>query len=155
MPVSYEDEVLAKYCRTRKAYLVEYSCGFLLLGLLGYSKLNGDYIAPGVTLLIGGTGLFSLLLAEYSRLITRYKITRSKITIVHGFIKRQKKNVYFHPLGFVPDLNVKQGRLQRILGYGSVFLRGTQGNVFEIRNVNNPSKVLDLIEDLIKKNKNE
>ena len=88
------------------------------------------------------------------RMITRYKVTDEKIIIIHGVIKQAKKNVYFHPLAFVPDLNIHQSRVQRFLGVGTVYLKAGGGdNTFEIKDVSNPNKVLSLIEKLIDDNK--
>ena len=86
-------------------------------------------------------------------MMTRYTILPNKLTIIKGIIKHDKKNVYFHPLGFVPDLNIKQTRIQRMLSYGTIYLKGEGGNTFTIKDISKPHKVLEMIEELIRKNR--
>jgi len=138
--------------KSRKAFLIEYGCAAFLLGLLGVTRLNSPLpqaIEYGV-LGLAGVALFS---AEISRLTTRYKIREDKMEIINGFIKQDKKNVYYHPLSFVPDLNIKQGRIGRILDYGSVYLKAGGETTFEIKDVNSPHEVLEMIENMIGQNR--
>ena len=139
--------------KTWKAYLIEYACASLLLILLAVLYLKGIHIPPLLGYMVGGIALVALVTAEYSRWFTRYLITDEKIVIVHGFIKQNTKNVHFIPLGFVPEINLKQGRLQRLLNYGTIFIHGTGESSFEVKEVDNPQEVLALIEMLIDKNR--
>lgn len=137
--------------KTRKAFLVEYGCGILLLGLLGFLSLKGLQFKPLFSKAVIGLALFSMLSAEYSRITNRYKITDNKITYIKGIIKQSKRHVYFAPLSFLPNINSKQSRLQRFLGYGTIIITGIpeEGVIsgsFEIRDINNPHKVLHLME---------
>ncbi len=75
-----------------------------------------------------------------------------KAIIVNGIIKQSKKNIYFHPLGFVPDINIKQNRIQRVLNYGTIYVQGGS-NPFEIKEIDHPLRVMDFLEELIEKNK--
>ena len=145
--------ILKTYRKTRKAYLTEYGCGAFLLTAVGVSFLNGVNFNAVFQYFVVGVSLFAVGTAEMSRMFTRYKITPEKITIIKGIIRQDKKNVYFHPLGFVPDLNVKQSRLQRILNYGTIFLKSGDTHTFEIKDVNSPHKILELIEKLVEDNK--
>lgn len=139
--------------KSRKAYFIEYSCGFILLLILLVIKLKGWNAPQTMIYYIGGIGIFAIGYAEFARSITRYKITESKIIIAHGFIKQDKKNVYYQPLGYVIDLNVKQKHLQRILNYGTVYLKAGGESSFEIKDVDRPQRVLELIEQLIEENR--
>ena len=147
-----EDHLLLSLRQTRRAFLVEYFCSFLLLGIGVAVYLHAVPIRQQYSYLIGALGLLSLISAESSILATRYKIYNTKFSIIHGLIKHQKKNVYFQPLAYVPDLNIHQSRVQRPLNYGTVFIK-TVGETFEIRNITHPQKVLVMIEELVKQNK--
>ncbi len=150
-----EEEVLKTLRKTRKAFALEYTCGVFLLGLLGYSLLKGLVINPTFVYFVLGLSLTSIGWAELNRMLLRYKITESKLTTIHGFLKQSKKNVYFQALAFVPDLNIKQSRMQRLLGYGTVYIKSGMDNTFEIRDIDNPVQVMELIEKLIDYNKNK
>ncbi len=150
-----EEEVLKLLRKTRKAFFMEYACGFFLLGLLGYSLFKGLVVHQMFIYFVLGLSLTSIGSAELNRLMLRYKITESKLTTIHGFLKQSKKNVYFQALAFVPDLNIKQSRMQRLLGYGTVYIKSGMENTFEIRDIDNPIQVMELIEKLIDYNKNK
>ena len=144
-------EVLRK---SRKAYIIEYSCTVILLFLLFTTYYKGIFLKSILQYFVVGLAATAFLSAELSRILTYYKITPKKVVIVKGIIKQNKKNVYFHPLGFVPDINVKQNRIQRILNYGTIYVKVSgQENSFEICDINRPQKIMNLIEDLISKNK--
>lgn len=147
------EEVLMNLWRSRKAYLIEYSCSFFLLLLLAIIWLREKELSALVAYLVSGIALISLVSAEYSRVLTGYKIMETKIVIRQGIIQRTKRNVHFVPLGFVPEINMKQSRLQRFLNFGTIFVHGTGENSFEIKDVNNPQRILSLIEELIEKNR--
>ncbi len=148
-----KDKVIKVFKKTRKAFLIEYSCTLLLLIFLAYFSLKGITIKPIISKLTYSLAILSLISAELSRIMIRYTILPNKLTIIKGIIKHDKKNVYFHPLGFVPDLNVKQTRIQRMLSYGTIYLKGEGGNTFTIKDVSKPHKVLEMIEELIRKNR--
>ncbi|PIN87705.1 hypothetical protein COV12_02370 [Candidatus Woesearchaeota archaeon CG10_big_fil_rev_8_21_14_0_10_32_24] len=140
--------------KTRKAFIVEYGCGFFLFLLLIIGALKGIQVKPVVFYFMGGLSLVSLGIAEFNLAMVRYKILPHKLVITSGIIKQKKKNVYFHPLGFVPDLNVKQGRLQRIFNIGTVYLMSGSENAFELKDIDKPHKILELVETLIDENRN-
>jgi membrane protein YdbS with pleckstrin-like domain len=82
-----------------------------------------------------------------------YEITPSKVTIRHGLIEQTHKNVHFVPLGYIPEINMEQDRIQRLLNYGTIFVHGSAQNSFEIKDIDHPKKILKLIEELIEKNR--
>jgi len=135
--------------------MLEYGCGLFLLGLLGYSLMKGLIVNQVFVYFVLGLSLTSIGWAELNRLLLRYKITESKLTTINGFLKQSKKNVYFQALAFIPDLNIKQSRLQRLFGYGTVYIRSGMENTFEIRDIDKPVEVMELIEKLIDYNKNK
>ena len=148
--IEKDEEVLMVLRRSRKAFLIEYSCGFLLLILLGATYLKGIQLPLFISYPIMGIGITSLAIAEISRIFLRYIITNEKISIVRGFLKQTKKNINYHPLAFVPDISMKQNRIQRVLNYGTVSVESGTSS-FEIREVDNPERVMGLLENMIEK----
>lgn len=145
-----ESKVLKTLRKSRKAYLIEYLCGFSLLGLVGYSYLQGINLTPLTKYFLLGAGLSITSVGEIARLFHRYKITNSKLIIIKGIIKQRKKNVNYHPLAFVPDISMKQGRIQRLLNFGTVFVEAGASS-FEIKDIDRPRQVMELVESLIEK----
>ncbi len=143
------EEVITVLRKSRKAFLIEYACGILLLALLFITNWKGIILPPKAQYYVGGLAFVSIVSAEISRLIWKYKVTPSKISIIKGFIQQNKKNVHFLPLGYVPDINLKQNRIQRLLNYGTIFIHSSSENSLEIKDVDCPQKVLEMIEELI------
>lgn len=155
MTLNHRKIFLKTLRKTRKAFIPEYFCGFFSLFSLGFIFFKGIPLSSIIIVFVISFALFCFTYAEVSRIFIRYKISPEKLIIVSGIIKQNKKNVYFHPLGFVPDINVKQDRIQRVLNYGTIYVRGgADFNSFEIKDINQPHKILVMVEDLIRKNKN-
>ncbi len=140
--------------RSRKAFLVEYLCGISLLVLTFALSLKGVHLLPAFRNLVLGIAIVAFIIPEISRAFLRYHIGTDKIIITHGFIKQKRKNIHYLPLGFVPDINLHQTRVQRLLNYGTVYVEG-QGaeKSFEIRDVSRPKRVMETIEGLIDVNR--
>ena len=139
--------------KTRKAFLLEYFCGLLLIGLVSYSYFFNLITDSILTLPVLGMGLICLGAAELPRWRYRYKITGDKVTITKGIIMKHRKHVYFHPLGFVVDINVKQNMIQRLLNYGTIYVKGSAENSLEITDTTSPHQIMEIIEKLIEKNR--
>jgi uncharacterized membrane protein YdbT with pleckstrin-like domain len=147
-----KSNVLYCFKRSRKAFLPEYVCGFFLLALLIISYYKGFYLKPTLHYLVLGLSVSAIASVELSRLMLSYKITPDKLVVSEGIIKQDKKNIYFHPLGFVPDIDTKQSRIQRLLNYGSISI-SMGGEHFVIKDLNQPHKVIEIIERLIEESK--
>lgn len=139
--------------RSRKAFFPEYFCGFFLLILLGINYFKGYISNQLLIYFLLGLAVFSLISAEYSRMILKYTFMPEKMVITEGLVKQRKQNVYYHPLGYVPDINIKQNFMQRMLNYGTISV-STGSNSFQIKDVDNPDQVVGLLEDLIENSKN-
>lgn len=146
-----KEQVLKVLRKTRRAYIPEYFCATVIILMILLANTKGVPIPTPILYL----GLFVVFLAvsfaEISRVLTRYQITTTKLVVIEGIIRKNKKNVYFQSLAYVPDLNVKQSRIGRILGYGTVYLRsaGVGESTFEIKDINSPLEILSLIENLV------
>ena len=147
------NKILYSLKKSRKAYILEYVLGIFLLFLPTILILKGFNVSKIFGNVFFVLGLGSVLSAEYSRIITRYKFTKEKMIITHGILKQRRKNVYFAPLAFLPNINFKQGRIQRLLNFGTVYISsgGNEENSFIIEDVNKPHRVLEIIEELVHK----
>ena len=144
------EQVIGKLRKTRKAFLLEYLCALSLLGMAAYSTYARLLPLWAVYTFLG-IALVALFSAELARLFVRYDITHSKIIVVKGYLKQSKKNVYFHSLAYVPDMNVSQTAIQRLLNYGKVYVHGGGlSEAFEINDINNPQAILKQMEQLVK-----
>ena len=148
-----DEKVLLVLRRSRKSYSIEYACAAFLIILLLILFARGTVVAKSIVSVVIGIAVLALVSAEVASLFSSYTITQQKVIITKGLIKKQTKNVHFIPLGFVPEINLKQGRIQRLLNIGTVFIHGSGENSFEIKDVDNPQRILELIEELIEMNK--
>ncbi len=146
------NKILYSFKRSRKAFLLEYVCGSFLLIFLLVIYFNGIHLKPIINKSILGFGLFSIVSVEFSRLMLKYDIMQDKLVTVDGIVKQDRKNIYFHPLGFVPDINIKQNRIQRLLNFGTISIV-MGGSNFEIKDVNNPHAIIEIIEEQIEYSK--
>lgn len=150
------DQVLFTLRKSRKVFFIEYFCGFLLLLFLGGMYLKRIFLANYIQYCLLLLVLFIIIYTEISRLVTQYKITSTKIIIIRGIVQQSTKNVYFRPLGFATDLNIHQNRLQRLLNYGTIYLRGSdKENAFEFESIDQPQEILDVLEQLIEQNRGD
>ena len=136
--------------KTRKAFTAEYSCGIFLLLVMVYAFFKGIYVPPMLQKVVLVISLIVFISAEASRYLIRYQITPEKVLITKGILRQHKRTIHFHPLSFVPDINIRQTALQRLLNYGTVYVQGASGeHLLEIKDVDNPHKVMSLIESYI------
>lgn len=143
------EKVITVLRKSRKSFLVEYGCALLLIGLLAATYWKGITLPPSAQYYVLGIAVVAVASAELSRFLLRYTITTSKISIIKGVIQQNKKNVHFLPLGYVPDINLKQNRIQRLLNYGTVFVHSTGENSFELKDIDHPQRVLEMVENLV------
>lgn len=137
----------------RRAFLIEYCCGFFLLILIvifNYKKIGLNAVLTYFAL---GLSLVSIGSAEVSRLLHRCKMTPSKLVIIDGLIKQNKKHIY---LKAISDINIKQKALHRLLNYGKIHIKTMSGeSSLEIKGVANPGRRMEEIEEIIEKYKNK
>ena len=140
-------DILFNLKRSHKSFYVEYFCILVVLSLLvfGISKdFGGKLFIYGLS----GLMIFGLISTGFHRSYWRYIITPKKMTFVSGIIKKHHKHIYFHPLGFVPDINVKQDWLQRFLNYGTVSVKVSNDH-FKLKDIDHPHFIMKEIEELI------
>ncbi|MBU0460038.1 MAG: PH domain-containing protein [Nanoarchaeota archaeon] len=153
------EEKIKKECsvtslyRSRKSFLPEYLCGFFLFGATSFFFLKSLPFSNKIGYILLGLTVIAFASTEISRLLVHYQITPEKVIITEGIFKKHKKNVHFHPLGFVPDINVRQNFIQRLFGYGTIFVHGSGEHHLEIKDVNHPHYILSTLEKLIDTNR--
>ena len=147
-----EEKIIVTLRHSRKSFLLEYACSFFLLLLVIFSLFRGgDLSRISLPFLVIST--FGVVSTEVRRFYgDRYNIMETKLSVIKGILKVRKRNIYYQPLGFVPDLNVRQTFLERVLGYGTIFVH-VGNTALELRDVDNPHEVLKMFEGLIEKTK--
>ena len=143
-----QEEIIVTLRHSRKSFVLEYVCSFFLLILVLLSLFKGGSLSR-LTMPFLGLGLFGVVSTEVRRFYgDRYTIMRTKLSVIKGILKVRKRNVYYQPLGFVPDFNIRQTFFERLMGYGTVFVH-VGNTVLELRDVDNPHEVLNMFERLI------
>ncbi len=143
------EKILFTLTQTRKGYVIEYFCAGFVLFLLFFARGKGYLISTRSMQVLLMVGIIIVLYAEISRLYTRYRITTKKIIIITGLLRQHTKSVYFHPLAFVPDINIEQNVIQRVFNFGTISVRGSAESAFEIKDIDSPKEVMQEIERLI------
>ncbi len=143
------ERVLYKVAKTRKGFFIEYVCAILLILIAVYSHFVSVQLSMNLRKVIFVMGLVIIFYAELSRIYIRYKFTNKKIIIITGILRQHRKSVYYHPLAFVPDINVEQNMIQRVFNFGTISVRGSAESAFEIKDIDSPHEVMKDIERLI------
>lgn len=111
-----------------------------LFMLLGSVTLIGDKSASAGGMAIGGFLLLAvaclLVLVGYlTRTATEMAVTNKRILIKTGLLSRRTVELL---LSKVESIGVEEGVLGRMLGYGSVVVRGTGGTPEPFKNIAHP-----------------
>ena len=108
--------------------------------IIGKFKIHWiSYILPVMTVIviIGIPALIRLLTTEYA-------VTSKKVVLKTGFISRNTEELL---LKKAETVEIKQGILGRILGYGDIKVTGTGVSFVLFKTVQNPMKAKRLIEN--------
>jgi membrane protein YdbS with pleckstrin-like domain len=143
-----DDKPLMNLSRSRKAFSIEYICATFLLSLPLIAIWKGVSLTPFYSIVPLGVAGTVIGMSELSRYVHRSNITENKILIVDGLVKMRKRHVF---ISAINDVDTKQTRLQRLLGFGNVHVRTASGEELELRDINNPERVMEKIEELIAK----
>src|SRR3989344_194488 len=100
-----EEKIIVTLRHSRKSFLLEYACSFFLLTLAVFSLFKGGILSkaapPFLTLFVLG-----LISTEVRRFYgDRYNIIQTKLSVIKGILRVRKRNIYYQPLGFIPDFN--------------------------------------------------
>jgi len=110
----------------------KWSIIWLILAILFFMH-GGDAAA------IGGWCILFAILAGIASIInystSEFGITNKRVIVKYGFIRRKSLEVLFTK---VEGIQVDQGILARILGYGSITVGGTGGTKDPFHRISNP-----------------
>ncbi|UZF16157.1 PH domain-containing protein [Ralstonia pseudosolanacearum] len=107
------------------------------------------YLVLGVLSLPFGFGVFLLIVAVINVTSTELAVTNKKLIGKTGFIRRTSIDI---PLQKIESLNVNQGIVGRMLGYGRISVRGTGGNQVSIPFIKNPLEFRKTVMNIMDEN---
>lgn len=123
-----------------RLHWVVYVPGWLILALgaagvilLPHRALGGAYLYA--SLAVGGVGLITLLVAWIRRVTTEIAVTNRRFIFKEGFISRRTMEMN---LDKIESIDVNQSVLQRLLGYGTVVIRGTGSGLEPMKRIDAP-----------------
>ncbi len=114
---------------------------YLLLGAILYQVFGTIDPSSKANYLVGGIfgviGFFSLLNAWIFKFSTELGVTSKRVISKTGLISRNSHELNHNK---VESLHVDQSILGRILGYGTITVKGTGGGSAPIPNIDDPMK---------------
>jgi uncharacterized membrane protein YdbT with pleckstrin-like domain len=125
---------------------IVYRTGLHWIVLLGPGVLCGICILLGTFFLIGGGGWWPVLLtwvfgalviggAIIKRNATEMAVTNKRVVVKVGFLQRKTIELF---LSKVESVGVEQGLFERMIGCGSIVVRGTGGTHEPFKMVRSP-----------------
>lgn len=146
--------ILYRFRKTHKAFLLEYGCAFFLI-IFYVIFTKKELLTDLVNYVVLGLGLTVIAAAEITRQMELYEITHDKIIITHGLFRKDRKYMYLQPLNFIPNIHLKQNIMQRFWNYGSLSMKGEGDNQIEIDNINKPKEMIRIIEEVMEHHRHE
>lgn len=141
--MSYIDRVLQPgetVAHSSRLHWVVYVPGWAILAfgaagliLLPHRAAQGIYLYASLT--VAGVGLLTLLVAWIKRVTTEIAVTSRRFIFKEGFISRRTMEMN---LDKIESIDVNQSVLQRLLGYGTVVVRGTGSGLEPLKRVDAP-----------------
>ncbi len=110
----------------------------LVLALLVYlltSNVNPRWLGIVAALLILAWALYSLGTTWFRQWTTEIAVTDRRVIIKRGFIRRATTEINNEK---IESVDVRQTILGRLLGYGTITIRGTGTGLEPIDNIDNP-----------------
>jgi len=134
---------------TRLIYLKEYGLAALLLALVAYLQLTGMQAFGLAVYASVGLAVLFIILAETNRLSNHYAITPTQLVVHEGIVGKHRMSLF---LNNVTDVTVKQGRIEAIIGFGTVVAGSTSGlKHMQLKmHVRRPREFANNLEHLIK-----
>ena len=109
-------------------------CAVLIAGLLTSDPVLGRSLAIG-SLAVFLTAAVMLILAGIRRQTVEFVVTDKRVIYKTGLVTRHTAEIN---ISKVESVDVDQGILGRIFGFGTVLLRGTGASMEPLRNVADP-----------------
>ncbi|MBD3253176.1 PH domain-containing protein [Candidatus Pacearchaeota archaeon] len=144
-----DDKNILKIRGSRKHYLPIYVMILILILIiifLRFYNLNINYLVvifAFIFMIVGIKG------TEIHRFFSYYQITTHYLVHSRGILNNDVKRIF---IPTISDIVLKQTFWQRLLNYGNVMVhRYTPGAIIEVKNINNPEKFIDILEDRLNK----
>ncbi len=121
---------------TKASYIV--GAAALVVAVVVYlltANVNPRWIGLAASLLILAWALYSLATAWFRQWTTEIAVTDRRVILKRGFIRRQTTEINNDK---VESVEVHQSVLGRLLGYGTVTIRGTGTGLEPIRDIDSP-----------------
>lgn len=133
---------------TRFAFLKDYILAAFLFASVLAVRMAGLYVYPLALYAAIALAVIFIIMAETARLSNSYCVTPSQVIVQEGIVSSHRYSVF---MDNISDVNVRQSRLQRLLGYGRVIIGSSSGREhMQLKMVaRNPQKTAHSIERLI------
>lgn len=112
-----------------------------------WAMLVGRILA-GLSMAVGGTGFLLLLAAAVRQTATELAITNKRIIAKYGFISRSTFEIMMNR---ITGANFDQTITGRILGYGTILVRGTGGDVSPFDIISHPQRFQRVLMHVLQK----
>lgn len=139
------DGVFLKTRSSRKVYIPIYVMIIVVFVVMGAIKFYGKQI-DDFAFKVSLAFLFGVFaITEIHRLMNSYEINSHSLVHTKGILVKITRRV---DLLAISDADYKQNPWQAIFGYGDVHVRSfSQDSTTAIKNINNPSHFIDVLED--------
>lgn len=129
---------------TRKVYIPFYFMIIIILGFIFFIKITGRELNKTALILMIVFIVLILKLTEIHRFSNSYEIGDSSLICSKGILTKNIKRIDYFAIS---DINVHQGLLQRLLGFGDVIVSlFSFDEATKIKNINNPEELALKIE---------
>lgn len=144
---------ILKIRNSRKLYIPIYlMIGALILSLV-YIETSGKALNDIAVKSIILFSLICLIYTEVHRIGNLYEINRNSLVHTMGYFTKRSRRMDFSAIS---DLYVVQNIWQRLFLYGNIEVRLFSGeDVTYIKNINSPSRFVEILLTKINKNKNK
>lgn len=144
-----EEGILMRVRPTRKYYLPFYIMSVFLAGLLIYLDIIGITVSWVSIMGFLVFFFFGLNFTEIHRKNSVFKITPNHISCTYGIFNKNIKKIDYIAIS---DIYIKQNFWQWMLCYGDVQISlYSEDTSTRMRNINKPSKLVETVEDMMKK----
>lgn len=146
-----KEEILLKVWRSRKAYVPFYFLIIVIIGAFLYFYFKGVEISSNNIIIFVIVIILLIKFTEIHRIRDWWAITETSLVESRGIINKNIREIDF---ASISDIDLNQWIYKRILGYGTINIRRFLNEAsISVKNINNPEKFLDILQDAIRKSK--
>ena len=112
------------------------------VGALWVPQSGGQYAVWLAAAVLGAVGLLAFLAAWIRRHSTEIVVTDKRVIFKRGVLSRYTVEMH---MSKIETVDVEQGIAARILGYGTVLIRGTGSGIEPLRRIGHPLEIRNAI----------